>query len=99
MNRADERRAAANARAELAPLKKRIEASEREIEKLTQALQKLDLTLADPALYEREPERAQILLKDRGALAKALGEAEMLWLEVSEDYEQARLTQAGAISA
>ncbi|MEJ2226910.1 MAG: ABC-F family ATP-binding cassette domain-containing protein, partial [Alphaproteobacteria bacterium] len=67
--RADERRAAANARAELAPLKKRIETSEREIEKLTKALQKLDLTLADPALYEREPERAQILLKDRGALA------------------------------
>jgi hypothetical protein len=38
-------------------------------------------------------------LKDRGALAKALGEAEMIWLEVSEDYEQAQQAQAGAISA
>lgn len=92
-NRQDERRAAANARAELAPLKKKIDACEREIATLTKKLEQLDITLGDAGLYEKEPARAQILIKDRGAIAKSLEEAEGVWLHLSEEYEHARLAQ------
>ena len=98
-NRQDERRAAANARAELAPLRKRIESCEREVQAITRKIERLDQTLAESGIYEREPTRAQSLLKDRGVLVKALSEAEMMWLQVSEDYEQARQTQTSAGAA
>ncbi|MGF1620186.1 MAG: ABC-F family ATP-binding cassette domain-containing protein [Rhodomicrobiaceae bacterium] len=90
LTKQEERRLAANARAELAPLKKRVDSYEREIETITRKLAKLDDALADHALYDQQPERALKLMKERGALAKDLGEAEMLWLEASERYEQAR---------
>ncbi len=95
-SRQEERRAAASARAELAPLRKKIETAEREIDTMAKKIEALDHTLSEPGIYEREPTRAQTLLKDRGALAKALGEAEMVWLELSEDYERARLAQSSA---
>jgi ATP-binding cassette subfamily F protein 3 len=90
LTRQEERRLAANARAELAPLKKRVDSYEREIETINRKLAKLDNALADHALYDQQPERALRLMKERGVLAKDLGEAEMLWLEASERYEQAR---------
>jgi ATP-binding cassette, subfamily F, member 3 len=88
--RQDARRAAALSRAELAPLRKRVEACEREIARLTKEIARLDASLGDTALYEREPARAQAMVRDRGALAKALEDAEGAWLEASESYERAR---------
>jgi ATP-binding cassette subfamily F protein 3 len=87
------RRAAALSRAELAPLKKRVDACERQIDKIGRDIAALDTRLGDTALYEREPALAQQLVRDRGALTKALEEAELLWLEASEAYEQARQQQ------
>ncbi len=98
-SRQDERRAAANARTELAPLRKRIEAYEREINEITQKIARLDHALAQHGLYEETPERALKLMKDRGALAKSLSETEMLWLEASENYEEARQAQQSAGTA
>jgi ATP-binding cassette subfamily F protein 3 len=92
-NRDEARRTAALARAELAPLKKRIEGCEREIARITREIAKLDGRLGDTALYEREPGLAQTLVRDRGVLAKSLEEAESLWLDASEAYEQARQSQ------
>ena len=89
----DARRAAALSRAELAPLKKRVDACEREIDKISKDIARLDAKLGDTALYERDPALAQKLIRDRGALTKALEEAELLWLEASETYEQARQQQ------
>jgi ATP-binding cassette subfamily F protein 3 len=80
-------------------LRKQIAAAEREVDRITQKISALDHTLSEPGIYEREPARAQMLLKDRGTLAKALGEAEMLWLQLSEDYERARLVQSDAGAA
>ncbi len=88
--RQDQRRAAANARAGLAPLRRRAEALEKEMEKMTAKLAKLDAALSESGLYEREPGKAQELMKERGSLAKALAEAETSWLEASEEYEAAR---------
>jgi ATP-binding cassette subfamily F protein 3 len=87
------RRAAALSRAELAPLRKRVETAERQIDKIGRDIAALDTRLGDTALYEREPALAQQLVRDRGALAKALEEAELLWLEACEAYEQARQSQ------
>ncbi len=92
-NRDEARRTAALARAELAPLKKRIEGCEREIARITREIAKLDGRLGDTALYEREPGLAQTLVRDHGVLAKSLEEAESLWLDASEAYEQARQSQ------
>jgi ATP-binding cassette, subfamily F, member 3 len=92
-NREDARRAAAMSRAELAPLRKRIESCEREIARITKEIAKLDTRLGDTVLYEREPGLAQSLVRDRGALAKTLEMAESQWLDASEAYERARESQ------
>jgi ATP-binding cassette subfamily F protein 3 len=89
----DARRAAAMSRAELAPLKKRVDMCEREIAKIGKEIAQLDIRLGDTALYERDPGLAQKLVRDRGTLAKALEDAEVLWLEATETYEQARRQQ------
>jgi ATP-binding cassette subfamily F protein 3 len=93
VTRQDARRVAALSRAELAPLRKRVELAEREIAKITGEIARLDARLGDNTLYEREPGLAQAIVKDRGALAKALDEAEFHWLEASEAYERAREAQ------
>src|SRR5690606_1307148 len=71
-SREDERRAAAQRRLELAPLKKKLGEHERRMELLQQRIGQIDLLLAEPSLYEREPEKAQALSRQRGELAKAL---------------------------
>jgi ATP-binding cassette subfamily F protein 3 len=98
-NKQDERRAAANARAELAPLRKRIDAYERDIKDITVKIARLDHALAEVGLYDNEPERALRLMRDRGALARSLGETEILWLEASERYEIAKAEQKNAGAA
>ncbi len=98
-NKQDERRAAANARAELAPMKKRIDAYEREIKDVTAKIARLDHALAEVGLYENEPEKALRLMRDRGELARNLGETEILWLEASERYETARMQRKNAGAA
>nr|MBX2804830.1 ATP-binding cassette domain-containing protein [Hyphomicrobiales bacterium] len=89
-SRQEQRRAAANARAELAPLRKQIQRYEREMETLTASVEQIDAKLGEAGLYETQPDKAQDLIRKRGVLAKKLGETEMAWLEASEQYEQAR---------
>ncbi|MCR9139165.1 MAG: ABC-F family ATP-binding cassette domain-containing protein [Alphaproteobacteria bacterium] len=88
-SKAEQRRAAADRRQELAPLKKKI----KEIESLTASLEKkiqvLDAELADAALYETSPETAARKAKERNDAEAALAEAEDQWLQLSSDYEEA----------
>jgi ATP-binding cassette subfamily F protein 3 len=87
-DRALQRRLAAERRAELAPLKKAMQAAEKQVEKLAADIARLDAELADPALYAAA-EKAQKTAQQRGQLAKRLGEAEELWLAATETYESA----------
>ena len=87
--RAVQRRAAAARRAELAPLRKRVETCERHVEQLTNRIAELDSALSDSNLYTRDPDRAQMLSKDRGLAMKELEKAEAQWLAAMEDYEVA----------
>jgi ATP-binding cassette subfamily F protein 3 len=86
----DARRQAAQSRADLAPLKKAVTAAEAEIERLAQRIGAIDRDLADEALYQRDPARAQALARERGGLIRARTEAEAHWLAAGEAYEAAK---------
>jgi ATP-binding cassette subfamily F protein 3 len=83
------RRQAADKRAQLAPLKKRVTAAEKEIARLSGEMARIDRALADTGLYARDAARAQKLSVERGQLARQLAEAEVAWLAASEEYEGA----------
>ena len=83
------RRAAAEKRAETAPLRKRVTKAETELAQLMRQLHKLDLTLADGGLFAREPARAAELSKTRANVVDAIAKAEEEWLAASAALETA----------
>jgi ATP-binding cassette, subfamily F, member 3 len=87
--RAEQRRANADRRASLAPLKKTMQVAERSVEAITAEIARLDSLLADPQLYARDAARAQSAGIERGKLVKRLAQAEEAWLAASEIYERA----------
>ncbi len=87
--RADQRRAAADRRVELAPLKKAMQVAEKSVEKLAVEIAKLDTILADAEIYVVDPARAQAAILERGRLAKSMSDAEEAWLFATEAYEAA----------
>ena len=87
--REDERRQAAQRRAELAPLRKQMAGHEKQIEALQKKIAAIDLALGDPAFYEKQAAKAQALTQERGQLAKELKAAEEAWFEASLAYEEA----------
>ena len=97
--RADQRRAAADRRASLAPLKKAQQSAEKSVEKLGVEIAKLDALLADPRLYAKDPAKAQSVAIERGQLARRLSEAEEAWLLASEAYEAANVDASDAADA
>jgi ATP-binding cassette subfamily F protein 3 len=87
--REDERRQAAQRRAELAPLRKQMAGHEKHIEVLQKKIGAIDLALGDPGFYEKQAAKAQALTQERGQLAKELKAAEEAWFEASLAYEEA----------
>jgi ATP-binding cassette subfamily F protein 3 len=88
-SRADLRRAAAEKRAELAPLKRRIDGFDKTITHLTRRIAEIDAMLADPKLYDRDPARVAALGKERADATSELARAEDQWLALSGEYEDA----------
>ena len=87
VSRAEQRRVAAERRAELAPLKRRVDAAERTIAELTAEIARIDAELAD--LFARDPAKAALAAKARADAATRLAAAEDEWLEASTSYETA----------
>jgi len=83
------RRAAADKRAETAPLRKRIAQAETEIANLTRQLRKLDATLADGDVFARDPTRAAELARTRTNVVAAIAKAEEEWIAASAALETA----------
>ncbi len=81
------RRAAADKRAELAPLRKRIASFEAEIARLSAAVEHIDATLGAGDLYASDPQKAARLSKQRAEATAALQKAEEAWLDASTQYE------------
>ncbi|KKX34379.1 ABC-F family ATP-binding cassette domain-containing protein [Rhizobium sp. LC145] len=88
-SKSDQRKANAERRASLAPLKKKINEIESLTAKLEKQIQALDKELADPALYEKAPAKAAAKAKERGEAAAKLSAAEEEWLTLSAEYEEA----------
>ncbi len=88
-SRADMRRAAAEKRAETAPLRERVRRADSEIARLTRMLGELDRQLADGELFTRDPGRAAALAKARSDAAQALAAVEEEWLAASQALETA----------
>jgi ATP-binding cassette subfamily F protein 3 len=88
VSRTDQRRAAAEKREELKPLKRRIDAAEQAVAKLTAKIALIDAELASD-LFARDPSKATELSKSRARAADALAQAEEDWLSASAQYENA----------
>jgi len=87
--RPDGKKAAAQARAQLQPLKKAQDAAEQKVARITKTLSEIDAALADPRNFKRPNELAQ-LGRDRARNMENLEKAEAEWLEAAEAYEQAK---------
>jgi ATP-binding cassette subfamily F protein 3 len=88
-SKADQRKANAEKRASLAPLKKKINEIESLTAKIEKKIQELDAQLADPALYEKPASKAAELMKLRGEGVSRLSSLEEQWMELSAQYEEA----------
>ncbi len=82
------RRAAAEARQQLSPLKKKQRDLEARVDQLQTQLKALEAELADPALYEAvNKPRLTELLRNQSQQAQALAESEEQWLLLTEEIE------------
>jgi ATP-binding cassette, subfamily F, member 3 len=88
VSRTDQRRAAAERREELKPLKRRIDAAEKTVATLTAEIGRIDAELG-AGLFARDPVKATALSKARADAASALAQAEEDWLAASAAYEDA----------
>jgi ATP-binding cassette, subfamily F, member 3 len=89
VSRTDERRAAAERRVALAPLRRKLDALEARMTKLADAIAKVDAALADGTAFQKDPARASELARRRADAAAALSTLEEEWLEISSEIEAA----------
>ncbi len=87
--RVEIRRAAAEKRTELAPLRRRIAQAETAVKRLGGEIAAIDAALAEPGLFARDPARAAVLAKGRADAVSALARAEDDWLDASAAFESA----------
>ena len=88
-NRREERKKAAEARAELSPLRKSMQKAEKDIEKLSAQIRRIDARLHDPDIYQGPPEKLAELTRLKAAAERAVAEAESRWMEAAERLEEA----------
>lgn len=88
--KAEQRRIAAEARASIAPLKKRAEQLERKTDRLRIEIADLDAALAVPDFFISNPDEANHKSKQRGQILKKLEALEEEWLVAIDAYETAK---------
>jgi len=93
-NSKEARKAAAALRSQIAPLKKKADDLEREIESLGNQIKLLELKLADPDIYVKHPDKVITKSKQKTKLETDLATLETQWLAAAQHYETAK-TQAG----
>ncbi|MBC8239383.1 MAG: ABC-F family ATP-binding cassette domain-containing protein [Alphaproteobacteria bacterium] len=85
------RRANAQARQRLAPLRKMVKEAEQRMAKLQAEHDRLAKALADPALYQKTPDKLASLNQRRSETEKAIAETETAWMAAEEELEAAKL--------
>jgi len=88
-SRTDERRAAAERRVALAPLRRRLDAAEARMTRLADVIAKVDAALADGTAFLKDPAKAGELARRRAEAADALAAVEEEWLLLSGEIEAA----------
>ena len=83
------RKEAAKKRIDLAPLKAKISEKEKQIQKLEQAIGKIDSSLSIPGIYETHPEKATEFAKKRAEAERMLAAVEEEWLTLGAELEAA----------
>ncbi len=86
--RGDDRKLAAERRAQLAPLRKKLAGVEARIEKFSGIIARIDAAIGDGSAFRRDPAKAAELSRMRGEAADALARAEEEWLEISTALEE-----------
>ncbi|MFW5926808.1 MAG: ATP-binding cassette domain-containing protein, partial [Wenzhouxiangella sp.] len=77
-------------RADIKPLKNRVDRLNRDLEKASRALETVEAELAEPSIYEPDNhDRLQQLLARQAELRQRTGELESAWLEAAELLEAA----------
>lgn len=71
------------------PLKQKIATAEAEMARISGIIAKIDVALALPDLFKRDPKQATQLTKARASAADALQRAEDEWLAASSSYDEA----------
>ncbi|MBL6951793.1 MAG: ABC-F family ATP-binding cassette domain-containing protein [Alphaproteobacteria bacterium] len=85
------RRANAQARQRLAPLRKVVKDAEQKMTKLQAEHQRIAQALADPTLYQGAPDKLANLNQKRSQTEKAIAEAETIWMAAEEELEAAKV--------
>jgi ATP-binding cassette subfamily F protein 3 len=83
------RKETAKARASIAPLKKKADAAELKIIEIEEKITKMDAVLADGSLFERDPDKADLISRARGELGTQLEKAEARWEACHDAYAEA----------
>ena len=84
------RKSSAEARLRLAPLKKKYNQLEKDIQNAQAKLKEIDKELSDPNLFANSPDKAVTLGKSRAATLKLIESLEGQWLEALDIYETAK---------
>lgn len=88
IDRKEQKRLEAERRQRLAPLRKKQQTAEKQMEKLQAKLSDIEESMADTSLYEAaRKDELQKLLQNQAQLKSELEESEMLWMELSEELE------------
>jgi ATP-binding cassette subfamily F protein 3 len=85
----DGEKPARSVRGKRVPMKQKISAAEAEIARITGIIAKIDVALALPDLFKRDPKQAAQLSKARVSAASALQRAEEEWLMASTQVDEA----------
>jgi ATP-binding cassette subfamily F protein 3 len=88
-DRKQSRQEAAARRAELAPLKKKINDAENKMNRLKTEIDKIEAQLNDPKVYNGPPDKLIALGKDKARFGNDLEALEESWLELSAELEEA----------
>jgi ATP-binding cassette subfamily F protein 3 len=86
-NRTERNDASARPKEKRTPLKQRISEAEAEMARISGIIAKIDVALALPDLFTRDPKQAAQLSKARASAADALTRAEEAWLEASSKFD------------
>jgi len=85
------RRANAQARQRLAPLRKVVKEAEQKIAKFQAEHDRIAKALADPTLYQKTPDKLASLNQQRLEMEKAIAKTETVWMAAEEALEAAKI--------